>query len=166
MDYLRKFDPSLNKKRQEDQNNTNDLDYLKLLDMAFSNFNNNFNNIDVNKGQKIKIHSPNILKDGSTHIIWTNFLDNCKSINREPKDVMEFIKKELFTEASVGTDHLKIRGRYNAHQIESIFKKYIIEFVTCNTCKNITTKLVKQNRILFKECSSCGASNSIIYEHK
>lgn len=160
MDLL-KFNHTLPKTKHDfsslDFNIELDSKYKELLNYAFENY----INVTQNSNKK-SINPPQILRDGSKHIIWSNFGNNCKSINREPKHVKEFIVSELSTNADIGqNDQLRITGRYNSNQIETIFKKYIKEFVMCSTCKSLETHLDKENRLTFKICNNCGSKLSI-----
>lgn len=46
-------------------------------------------------------------------------------------------------------------------QIENVLRRYIVEYVTCKTCKSPDTTLTKDNRLFFMTCSSCGSTRSV-----
>jgi len=113
-------------------------------------------------GFKKQIEPPEVFKVGTKRVAWTNFMANCKSINRKPEHVLEFVLTELGTNGSVTADHqLLIKGRLQSQQLENVLRKYIAEYVTCRTCRSPNTELKKENRILFKTCKDCGAMSSV-----
>ena len=51
---------------------------------------------------------------------------------------------ELGTEGSIdGNQRLVIRGKYVPKYIESLLRKYIVEYVTCKMCRSANTTLTK-----------------------
>ncbi|BGP17277.1 hypothetical protein JCM10213_008169 [Rhodosporidiobolus nylandii] len=46
-------------------------------------------------------------------------------------------------------------------QIENVLRRYIVEYVTCKTCKSPDTELTKKDRLFFMTCSSCGSTRSV-----
>jgi len=113
-------------------------------------------------GQRRHIDPPEVGRVGTKRVAWINFYNNCKSVNRPPNHVLEFVLSELGTTGSIAADNkLIIRGRFQPKQLENLLKKYIAEYVTCKTCKSPDTTLKKENRLLFKVCSSCGSSTSV-----
>ncbi len=40
-------------------------------------------------------------------------------------------------------------------------RRYMVEYVTCKTCKSPDTLLTKENRIFFMACESCGSRRSV-----
>jgi translation initiation factor 2 subunit 2 len=137
-------------------------------------------------GMKRHIEPPEVGRVGTKRIAWVNFMANCKSINRKPDHVLEFVLTELGTSGSTtGDNKLIIKGRFQSKQLENVLRKYIgmccavknlhsrwvladakapsssAEYVTCRTCKSPNTDLKKENRILFKVCRDCGATSSV-----
>ena len=49
----------------------------------------------------------------------------------------------------------------DTEQIENVLRRYIVEYVTCKTCKSPDTTLTKDNRLFFMTCSSCGSTRSV-----
>ena len=55
-----------------------------------------------------------------------------------------------------------IKGRFQAKQIENVLRKYILEYVTCRTCRSPDTELSKgENRLYFITCNSCQSRRSV-----
>ena len=71
---------------------------------------------------------------------------------------------ELGTEGSIdGNQRLVIRGKYVPKYIESLLRKYIVEYVTCKMCRSPNTTLTKDSvsRLYFMHCDDCGSSRSV-----
>ena len=60
-----------------------------------------------------------------------------------------------------GNQRLVIKGRFQQKQIETVLKKYIVEYVTCKICKSAETLLSKENRLYFVQCQTCGSTRSV-----
>eukprot|EP00727_Mastigamoeba_balamuthi_P014511 m51a1_g9685 hypothetical protein (290) ;mRNA; f:1306439-1307675 len=104
---------------------------------------------------------PQIGREGKK-TIWFNFADMCRLMNRKLDHVMQFAFAELGTNGSLdGNNRLVIRGRFQHKHIETIVRKYIKEYVTCNTCNTASTVLKKENRLTFVVCTACNSSRSV-----
>lgn len=71
---------------------------------------------------------------------------------------------ELGTEGSIdGNQRLMIRGKYLPKYIESLLRKYVVEYVTCEMCRSANTDLIKDqsSRLHFCKCRDCGSSRSV-----
>jgi translation initiation factor 2 subunit 2 len=138
-----------------------DYTYTELLKRLYDMMNVDKGDSDL-KGMKRAIEPPKVGRIGTKKIAWTNFMSNCKSINRKPEHVLAFVLTELGATGSIGGDNkLIIKGRFQSKQLENVLKKYIAEYVTCRTCKSPDTELKKENRLLFKVCSTCGSKVSV-----
>eukprot|EP01066_Platyproteum_vivax_P011379 Platyproteum_vivax@DN5168_c0_g1_i2.p1 len=85
-------------------------------------------------------------------------------MNRPQDHVFQFFLTEMGTEGSIaGDSQLVLRGRYTAKNIESLLRRYILEYVTCHMCKAAHTDLKKDQstRLWMISCHSCGASRSV-----
>ncbi|KAI5922691.1 domain found in IF2B/IF5-domain-containing protein [Camillea tinctor] len=110
-----------------------------------------------------KIPPPQCLREGNKKTIFANIQDICKRMKRSEEHVTAYLFAELGTNGSVdGSRRLVIKGRFQQKQIENVLRKYIIEYVTCRTCKSPTTELSKgENRLYFITCNSCGSRRSV-----
>lgn len=144
-----------------DDDNTNierDYNYSELLKRLYDKMDGPVQH----KINKRVIEPPLIGRLGSTRVVWTNFNNNCESICRPREHVYEFVLSELGTTGSITADNkMVMKGRFQPKQIENLLKKYINEYVTCNTCRSPDTLIEKSDRILFKVCSSCKSSSSV-----
>ena len=63
-----------------------------------------------------------------------------------------------------GNKRLVIRGKFTPKYIESLLRKYILEYVSCNMCRSFEkTTLTKDSvsRLFFLHCDACGCSRSV-----
>ncbi|RYC64228.1 hypothetical protein CHU98_g1999 [Xylaria longipes] len=102
-----------------------------------------------------KIPPPQCLREGNKKTIFANIEDITKRMKRSSEHVTAYLFTELGTTGSVdGSKRLVIKGRFQ--------QKYIIEYVTCRTCKSPDTTLEKgENRLYFMTCNSCGSRRSV-----
>src|SRR5690606_29790188 len=81
--------------------------YTKMLDIAITAHEQCKNN-----NIELQIQIPHLVKDGGAKLIWTNFAETCKSLNREPTMIMTFFMEELCNKAMAlnPENQLIIRG--------------------------------------------------------
>jgi len=107
---------------------------------------------------------PKVSRVGTRKTMWDNFAPICQVMHRSTSHVEKFVLAELGTEGSIdGNQRLVIKGRYVPKQIESLLKKYITEYVTCQMCKNPETTLTRDSvtRLYFVQCESCKSRRSV-----
>lgn len=110
-----------------------------------------------------KIPPPQCLREGNKKTIFANISEICKRMKRSDEHVTAYLFAELGTSGSVdGARRLVIKGRFQQKQIENVLRTYIIEYVTCKTCRSPNTELSKgENRLYFITCNSCGSRRSV-----
>merc|ERR1711985_37738 len=94
---------------------------------------------------------------------WVNFQEICDMMKRPTDHVIQFVLAEFGTEGSITPDgQLILKGRYQPKHAESLLRKYIKEFVTCEMCKSANTKLQRDasTRLHMVTCENCGASRT------
>ncbi|KAF9541012.1 hypothetical protein CPC08DRAFT_700888 [Agrocybe pediades] len=112
--------------------------------------------------KRYTIAPPQLFREGNKKSIFANVGDICKKMHRQPEHVIQFLFAEMGTTGSVdGAGRLVIRGRFQQKQIENVLRRYMVEYVTCKTCKSPDTLLTKENRIFFMACESCGSRRSV-----
>ncbi|RMX50197.1 hypothetical protein pdam_00004830, partial [Pocillopora damicornis] len=85
-----------------------------------------------------------------------------KNLHRQPKHLLAFLLAELGTSGSIdGNNQLIIKGRFQQKMIENVLRRYIKEYVTCNTCRSPDTILQKETRLFFIQCETCGSRRSV-----
>lgn len=107
---------------------------------------------------------PQLMRVGTKKTLWVNFQDICKMMKRNPEHVFQFMMAELGTEGSIdGNQRLVIRGKFVPKYIESLLRKYILEYVTCQMCRSFNTSLTRDSvsRLFFVHCQECGSSRSV-----
>lgn len=114
-------------------------------------------------GPKFRIPPPVCLRDGKK-TIFSNIQDISEKLQRSTDHLIQYLFAELGTSGSVdGQKRLVIKGKFQAKQMENVLRRYILEYVTCKTCKSINTELKKEqsNRLFFLVCKSCGSTRSV-----
>lgn len=136
--------------------------YKLLLDRMYELLTQN--NPDLINKKRAVLRPPEVIRVGTTKILWANFPEICKMMKRDPDHVLRFFLAELGTTGSIdGNGRFMIKGKFVPKYIESLLKKYIAEYVTCSMCRGVQTKLVRDNvsRMYFMHCSSCGATKTV-----
>lgn len=142
-------------------NSDRDYTYDELLDLVF-NIIKEKNPEIAGERKKLVMRPPQVLRVGTKKSSFANFIDICKSVHRQPKHVQAFLLAELGTSGSVDANNqLIIKGRFQQKQIESVLKKYIKEYVSCQTCRSPETILQKDTRLFFLQCETCGSRRSV-----
>ena len=143
-------------------NSDRDYTYKELLGRLFKV--HRLNNPDADSGEKRKytIVPPNVQREGSKKTNFANLAEIAKRMHRSVDHVIAFIYAELGTTGSIaGGGQLILRGRLQQKQIETVLRRYIMEYVTCKTCRSPDTVLVKENRLFFLDCEQCNSRRSV-----
>lgn len=122
------------------------------------------NNPDLVEKKRTRIKPPQLQMIGSRKTLWVNFQEICTMMQRDSQHVYSFLMAELGTEGSIdGNDRLIIRGRYLPKYIESLLRKYVLEYVTCEMCRSPNTDLVRDqaSRLYFVNCRDCGGKRCV-----
>lgn len=122
------------------------------------------NNPDLVEKKRTRIKPPQLQMIGSRKTLWVNFQEICTMMQRDSQHVYSFLMAELGTEGSIdGNERLIIRGRYLPKYIESLLRKYVIEYVTCEMCRSPNTDLIRDqsSRLYFVNCRDCGSKRSV-----
>jgi translation initiation factor 2 subunit 2 len=136
--------------------------YDDLLDRVVEQL--HANNPDLIEKKRTRIKPPHLTLLSSKKTLWVNFQEICTMMGRDPNHVYQFFMAELGTEGSIdGNQRLIIRGKYVSKYIESLLRKYVVEYVTCEMCRSPRTELVKDpaSRLFFCNCLDCGSRRSV-----
>jgi len=139
-----------------------DYTYSELLERVVDLLQTNNPELVDKKRRNIK--PPQLTLMSSKKTLWVNFQEICSMMQRSPEHVYQFFMAELGTEGSIdGNQRLVIRGKYVAKYIESLLRKYVVEYVTCEMCRSPNTDLIKDqgSRLHFCNCRDCGSSRSV-----
>ena len=148
------------KKATESEENAGLYAYDELLDTVFKLCNNE------QKEATKHIEIPKILlaREGSKRIIWQNFAEICRLLNRNPEDVRVFVTDELLAQGTMDSQGgLTLKAKLQSSGIENVILRYASLFVQCPVCKSLNTSLIKENRIQFVHCNDCSSHNSVSY---
>ena len=139
------------------------IHYESLLNRFFTLLHDSHPDLASSGGKSYKIPPPQCLREGNKKTIFANIADICKRMKRTDEHVTQFLFAELGTSGSVdGSRRLVIKGRFQQKQIENVLRRYIVEYVTCKTCRSPDTELNKgENRLYFVTCNSCGSRRSV-----
>ncbi|GAD97189.1 translation initiation factor eIF-2 beta subunit [Paecilomyces lecythidis] len=142
---------------------TQPIPYQLLVKRFFSLIQSHHPDLLSSGSKSYKIPPPQCLREGNRRTIFANIADICKRMKRSDDHVMQFLFAELGTSGSVdGSRRLVIKGRFQQKQIENVLRRYIVEYVTCKTCRSPDTELNKgENRLYFVTCNSCGSRRSV-----
>ncbi|KAL5612193.1 hypothetical protein BROUX41_000267 [Berkeleyomyces rouxiae] len=144
-------------------NETKALTYNMLLERFFHQLSQKNPDHALSGSKSYKIPPPQCMREGNKKTIFANIAEICKRMKRTDEHVTAYLFAELGTSGSVdGSRRLVIKGRFQQKQLENVLRKYIIEYVTCKTCKSPDTELNKgENRLSFITCNSCGSRRSV-----
>ncbi|KAJ5594138.1 eukaryotic translation initiation factor 2 beta subunit [Penicillium hispanicum] len=142
---------------------TQTIPYSLLVSRFFSLISSHHPDLLSGGTKSYKIPPPQCLREGNRRTIFANISDICKRMKRSDEHVMQFMFAEMGTSGSVdGSRRLVIKGRFQQRQIEMLLRRYIVEYVTCKTCRSPDTELNKgENRLYFITCNSCGSRRSV-----
>lgn len=121
-------------------------------------------NPDLIEKKRRTMKPPQLTRVGTKKTLWVNFQEICTMMQRSPQHVFQFFMAELGTEGSIdGNQRLVIRGKYVPKYIESLLRKYIVEYVTCQMCRSPNTELTRDagTRLNFCKCRDCGSQRSV-----
>ncbi|KAF2138509.1 uncharacterized protein K452DRAFT_353036 [Aplosporella prunicola CBS 121167] len=143
--------------------NTTPINYNQLLNRFFTMLHSHHPDLASSGSKSYKIPPPQCLREGSKKTVFANIAEICKRIKRTDEHVTQFLFTELGTSGSFdGSRRLIIKGRFQQKQIENVLRRYIVEYVTCKTCRSPDTELNKgENRLYFVTCNSCGSRRSV-----
>ncbi|KAG6015575.1 hypothetical protein E4U43_005076 [Claviceps pusilla] len=142
---------------------TKNIGYTLLLQRFFHQLSQKNPDHTLTGAKSFKIPPPQCMREGNRKTVFANIADICKRMKRTEDHLTAYLFAELGTNGSVdGSRRLVIKGRFQQKQIEGMVRKYIIEYVTCKTCKSPDTELSKgENRLYFVTCNNCGSRRSV-----
>ncbi|KDD76517.1 IF2B/IF5 domain-containing protein [Helicosporidium sp. ATCC 50920] len=140
-----------------------DYRYEELLDRVFGILKANNPEL-TGERRRTTLKPPQVAREGTKKTVFTNFLELCKSMNRNLEHVQAFLLAELGTSGSLdGQQRLIVKGRFLPKAFEGVLRRYVNEYVLCNSCKSPDTLLDRHasTRIMFMRCQQCGASRTV-----
>ncbi|KAH9873127.1 hypothetical protein J1614_005525 [Plenodomus biglobosus] len=142
---------------------TTPITYNLLLNRFFTLLHSTHPDLASSGTKSYKIPPPQCMREGNKKTIFANLAEICKRMKRTEEHVTQFLFAELGTSGSVAEGRrLVIKGRFQQKQLENVLRRYIVEYVTCKTCRSPDTDLSKgENRLNFVTCNSCGSRRSV-----
>ena len=143
-------------------NSDRDYTYDELLNLVFNIIREKNPDLATGEKKRLVMRPPQVLRVGSKKTSFANFLELCKLLHRPQKHMQAFLLAELGTSGSVDANNqLIIKGRFVQKQLESVLRRYIKEYVACQTCRSPDTILQKDTRLFFLQCETCGSRRSV-----
>lgn len=140
-----------------------DYTYDELLDRVFGILKENNPEL-TGERRRTSLKPPQVAREGTKKTVFTNFMDLARSMNRNPEHLQAYLMAELGTSGSLdGQQRLIIKGRFLPKAFEGCLRRYMNEYVLCNSCKSPDTLLDRDSasRIMFLRCQQCGASRTV-----
>lgn len=140
-----------------------DYTYEELLDRVFGILKENNPEL-TGERRRTTLKPPQVAREGTKKTVFTNFMDLARSMNRNPEHLQQYLLAELGTSGSLdGQQRLVIKGRFLPKAFEGCLRRYMNEYVLCNSCKSPDTLLDRDSatRIMFLRCQQCGASRTV-----
>jgi translation initiation factor 2 subunit 2 len=140
-----------------------DYKYEELLDRVFGILKENNPEL-TGERRRTTLKPPQVAREGTKKTVFSNFMDLAKSMNRNPEHLLQYLLAELGTSGSLdGQQRLILKGRFLPKAFEGCLRRYMNEYVLCNSCKSPDTLLDRDSgtRIMFLRCQQCGASRTV-----
>lgn len=131
------------------------MDYESLLEQAYEELPEVQDSKERFETPKVRGHI-----QGNKTVV-TNFQQIAQFLNRPVEHLLKFVQRELATPGSMVKNGIIFGTKIPASKINEKIEKYVEEFVLCDECKKPDTKLVKEDKYLFKKCMACGARHSV-----
>ena len=112
-------------------------------------------------GKRFELPSPTIRTSGNKTLI-LNFTEISSKLNRDSKEVLKFMVRELATAGNVEDQRAIFQGKFSEVTIHRLLDIYTNRYVICPICKGPDTKVIKENKFNFLLCEACGAKSSIV----
>jgi len=145
-----------------EESKTSEYTYQFLLDRIYGLIKKL--NPDFVEKTRVNIAVPIVNRVGRSRSVWINFADICNSLNRPTDHLFQFILTELGCEGSIGGENqFLLKNKYNNKHIESLLKKYVLDYVQCTNCKSTKTNLKKDNstRMQVLACTICKSEKTV-----
>lgn len=110
--------------------------------------------------ERFEIPVPSSAIFGPKTIVY-NFGEICQKMNRDPRQLLKFLTKEMATAGSVDGTRVIFQGKFNDQTIKQLLHTYCDRFIICPICKRPDTRVEREDRFLFLICDACGAKSSI-----
>ena len=132
------------------------MDFDQMLDNVYVELEKTY------EKKKLVISKPEI-DTSTTNTYWRNIKKILRQINRNPDHFVDYLNKEIGNVnwlSNSKSDGLVIIGKYRKDKINELLKKYLNNYVVCNSCKTSNSSLVKDSNIKKYKfiCKNCKSS--------
>ncbi|MEM2875626.1 MAG: translation initiation factor IF-2 subunit beta [Candidatus Bathyarchaeia archaeon] len=131
------------------------MDYIDMLKRARKQLPS-----EAFKHKRFEVPSPAVSIAGSKTTL-QNFSEISDYINRDPQHFLRFLCKEMATSGVIEGVRAIFHGRFEEQTLKHLIDNYVKEYVICPVCKRPDTKIVRERRLYFLICESCGARSSL-----
>ncbi len=131
------------------------MDYEKMLDTAYEKLPEVKETAERFEVPKVRGHI-----QGNKTVV-TNFHQIAQDLGRKVEHILKFIQKELATPGTLVKNAVIFGTKIPASRINEKIEQYFEEFVLCKECGKPDTKLIKEDKYIFKKCLACGAKESV-----
>ena len=145
-------------KKKETSSSTNTpklYSYQFLLDRIYNDFSSSKS---ASKTKKLVLPPPEVSICGPRKILFVNFLEIAKSLNRPIEHFQSFLTAELSCDCGLdGESRLVIQSKFTAKELEKVTRNYVMKYIICKDCRSIDTEIVKEKetRMVFLKCKNC-----------
>lgn len=130
-------------------------EYEQMLDDAYKNMPEISKRAERFEIPKVRGHI-----QGNKTVV-TNFHQIAQFLSRPVQHMTKYVLKELGTPGDLVKNGIIFGTKIPASKINEKIEKYVEEFVLCKECQKPDTKLIKEDKYLFKKCLACGARDSV-----
>ncbi len=131
------------------------MDYDTLLNEAYEALPE-----DHSSGERFEIPKVKGHIQGNKTVL-TNFHQIAQFLSRPPEHLLKYVQKELATPATMVKNGIIFGTKIPASRLNEKIEQYVEDYVICNECRKPDTKLVKEDKYLFKKCMACGSRQSV-----
>ena len=131
------------------------MDYKKLLEKARKQLPES-----LTRKERFEIPKVKGQIQGNRTII-SNFYQIASTLNRDPKEIVKFLLKELASPGELGKNALIIGSKVNSAKINEKIKLYADHFIFCPECSKPDTKIEKHENLTYIKCLACGTRRAV-----
>ena len=113
---------------------------------------------------KLQLQPIQFDKVGSKKFKWSNFREFAKSLNRKAEHMAQFVGAGLGIEPILQEEALLMEGRrFDKESLQTITRKYILDYIKCPYCSSTNTELYKDSSIreYILKCNACQSSKTM-----
>jgi len=97
--------------------------------------------------------------EGNKTIV-VNFYQIADALNRKPEQLLKYLQGELATPSHFEEKRLIFGRKLSSAMINEKIKKYVEDFVLCDSCGKPDTQLMDENGLI-KKCLACGTKSKV-----